>query len=80
MQYQKGSGQTWNHTSPNNLKSQIDFIIINSKWKNSAKNSRAYNSFISLASDHRIVSANIKLSLRKIIKNVSKTKLYDFRP
>ena len=75
---QKISGQTWTHTSLNNFKSQIDFIIMNSKWKNSAKSSRAYNSFISLASDHRIVSANIKLILRKNIKKVSKTKLYDW--
>ena len=77
-QYQKRSGQTWTHTSPNNFKSQINFIIINSNWKNSAKNARAYNSFISLVSDHRIVSANIELSLRKNIKKVSKTKLYDW--
>ena len=46
--------------------------------KNSAKNARSYNSFISLASDHRIVSANIKLSFRKNIKKESKTKLYDW--
>ena len=56
-QYQKRAGQTWTYTSPNNFKSQIDFIIINSKWKISAKNARAYNSFISLASDHRIVKS-----------------------
>ena len=79
-QYQKRSGQTWTHTSLNNFTSQIDFIIINSKWKNNANNSRAYNSFISLASNHCIVSANIKLSLRKNIKKISKTKLYFGRP
>ena len=77
-QYQKRSGQRWTHTSPNNFKSQIDYIIINSNWKNSAKNARAYNLFISLASDNRIVSANIKMSIRKTIKKESKTKLYDW--
>ena len=35
--FQKRAGQLWTHTSPNNFKSQIDFIIINKKWKNSAK-------------------------------------------
>ena len=73
-QYQKILGQTWTHTSPNNFKSQIDFIIINSKWENSSKKAKAYNSFISLAPNYRFVSANIKLSLRK---KVSKTKLHD---
>ena len=50
--------------SPNDFKSQIDFIIINKKWKNSVQNCRAYNSFNSIASDHRIITADIKLSLR----------------
>ena len=30
-------GQLWTHNSPNDFKSQIDFIIINNKWKNSVK-------------------------------------------
>ena len=59
-------------TSPKNFKSQTDFIIINSKWKNSANNSNAYNAFISLDSDHLIVLANI------IYQQISKTKLYDW--
>ena len=49
--------------SSNDFKSQIDFIIINKKWKNSVKNCRAYNSFNSIASDHRIITADIQLSL-----------------
>ena len=35
--FQKRSGQLCTHTSLNNFKSQIDFIIINKKWKNSVK-------------------------------------------
>ena len=62
--FQKRHGQLWTHNSPNDFKSQIDFIIINKKWKNSVKNCRAYNSFNSIASDHRIITADIKLSLR----------------
>ena len=41
----------------NNRKSQIDYILINSKWKNSLKNWQAYSSFASVGSDHRILSA-----------------------
>ena len=35
------------------------------KWRNSVKNAEAYSTFASVGSDHRIVSARIKLSLRK---------------
>ena len=34
------------------------------KWRKSIRNYEAYNAFISLGSDHRIVVANIILSLR----------------
>ena len=33
--FQKRHGQLWTHNSPNDFKAQIDFIIINKKWKNS---------------------------------------------
>ena len=45
--------------------SQIDHIIINKKWKNSVVNSEAYSTFSSVGSDHRVVVAEIKLSLRR---------------
>ena len=35
--FQKRHGQLWTHNSPNDFKSQIDFIIINKIWKNSVK-------------------------------------------
>ena len=75
---QKISGQFWIHARPNDFKSQIDFLIINKKWKNSVKNCRAYNSFISLASDHRIISADIRLCLRANKKKVCNNKPYDW--
>ena len=31
--FQKTKGQLWTHLSPNNLKSQIDNLMINKKWK-----------------------------------------------
>ena len=76
--FQKRHCQLWTHNSTNDFKSQIDFIIINKKWKNSVKNCRAYNSFNSIASDHRIITADIKLSLRANKKKNSKCKPYDW--
>ena len=48
----------------NNRKSQIDHILINIKWKNCLKNCEAYSSSASVGSDHRILSAKRRLSLR----------------
>ena len=45
-------------------KSQIDFIMIRRKWRNSLKNCETYSSFSRIGSDHRIITAKIKLSLR----------------
>ena len=47
-----------------NCKSQIDYILINRKWKNSLKNCETYSSFASVASDHRVLSETLRLSLR----------------
>ena len=38
--------------------------MINKKYKNSSKNCRAFFSFESVASDHRIVTSHFKLSVR----------------
>ena len=55
--FQRRTGQIWTHDSPNGSKAQLDYLIINKKWQNSAKNCRTFNSFIA-------VSAKIRLSLR----------------
>ena len=63
--FQKRQGKLWTYLSDmNGVKSQIDYILINRKWKNSVKNVEAYSSFSSIGSDHRIVTARLKLSLR----------------
>ena len=49
----------------NNTKVQIDYILINMKWKNSAMNCEAYSPFEGVSTDHLIVTAKIRLSLRK---------------
>ena len=56
---EKKVGKLWIHKAPNKTSAQLDYVLINKKWKNSATNCRAYNSFISVASDHIIVTANM---------------------
>ena len=51
---------------------------MNSKWKNSVLNSEAYSSFASVGSDHRIVTAKVRLSLR-VTKAPTPEKRYDWR-
>ena len=63
--FQKREGKLWTYTYVNNNKAQIDYVFINKKWKNSAMNCEAYSSFEGVSSDHRIVTAKIRLSLRK---------------
>ena len=63
--YQKREGKLWTYTYANNTKAQIDYVLINKKWKNSALNCEAYSSFEGVSTDHRIVTAKIRLSLRK---------------
>ena len=43
---------------------QLDYVLIRKKWRNSILNAEAYNTFRSVGSDHRVVSAKIRLSLR----------------
>lgn len=53
----------WTWTHPAGSKQQLDHILINSKWTNSLRNCRAYNT-VELDSDHRIVSTMLITSLR----------------
>ena len=76
--YQKRPSKLWTHTYPNRSHGQLDYIFINKKWKNSALNCEAYKTFDSVGSDHKIVSAKIRLSLRanKIKSSKSPQNLY----
>ena len=65
-------------TYANNSKAQIDYVFINKKWKNSAMNCKAYSSFSGVSSDHRIVTAKIRLRLRKNATRTATTKHYDW--
>ena len=76
--YQKREGKLWTYTYANNTKAQIDYVLINKKWKNSALNCEAYSSFEGVSTDHRIVTVKIRLSLRKNAKRTATTKHYDW--
>ena len=76
--YQKREGKLWTYTYANNSKAQIDYVFINKKWKNSAMNFEAYSSFEGVSSDHRIVTAKLRLSLRKNATGKATTKHYDW--
>ena len=54
--YQKREGKLWTYTYANNTKAQIDYVLMNKKWKNSALNCEAYSSFEGVSTDHRIVT------------------------
>jgi len=62
--FQKHRNKLWTHRSPNGSLSQIDFILFRKRWRKSFKDCQAYSSSNPVGSDHRIVSASIKLSLR----------------
>ena len=76
--YQKREGKLWTYTYANNSKAQIDYVFINKKWKNSAINCEAYSSFEGMSSNHRIVTAKLRLSLRKNATRTATTKHYDW--
>ena len=76
--YQKREGKLWTYTYANNSKAQIDYVFINRKWKNSAMNCEAYSSFEGVSSDHQIVTAKLRLSLRKNATRTATTKHYDW--
>ena len=61
--FHKSRGKLWTFVYPNGEKAQLDCILINNKWQSSAKNAKAYNSFSSVGSDHRIITAKLTLKL-----------------
>ena len=78
IRFRKKTNKMWTHLSDGTLnKGQIDYILIRRKWRNSLKNTEAYNTFQSLGSDHRVVVSKVKVSFRKSRKP-SKRIHYDY--
>lgn len=63
MRFPQPRNRLWTWTHPAGSTHQLDHILINSKWVNSLRNCRAYNS-VEVDSDHRIVSILLVASLR----------------
>ena len=61
--FQKTERKLWTYTYANTTRAQIEYDVINKKWKNSAVNCEAYSSFEGVSTDHQIVTAKIRLSL-----------------
>ena len=64
-QFKKRPGKLWTFKdrATESLR-QLDYILVRRKWRNSLMDAEAYNSFCTVGSDHRVVCAKIRLSLR----------------
>ena len=65
IHFRKKEGKLWTYIIPGGCKCQLDYILIRRKWRNSLLNAEAYNTFAGVGSNHRIVSAKIRLRARK---------------
>ena len=68
----------WTYPNVKNAKARINYILINKKWYNSALNCEVYSSFEGVSSDHRIVTAKIRLNLRRNAARTTTTVQYDW--
>ena len=76
--FQKREGKLWTYTYANKTKAPTDYVFIIKKWNNSAVNCKAYSLFEGVFTDHRIVTAKIRLSLRKNATRTTTTAHYDW--
>ena len=76
--YCKKKGKLWTFSYPNGVKAQLDHILINKKWKNSALDCQSYNTYSSLSSDHRPCNVKVRLSLRANKVKKSRQPKYDW--
>ena len=49
--FQKRKGKLWTFENPKGNRYQLDYILVNSKWKNSVLNSEAYSGFAPVVSE-----------------------------
>ena len=62
--FQKIPGKKWSFMYTSGAKAQLDHILLNKKWKNSAIDCATYNNFDSVSLDHKIVTIKCRLCLR----------------
>ena len=75
--FQKRNDKLWTHTYPNGERAQLDHILINKKWKNSAMDCQSYNTMCSVQSEHKPRTAKILLLLRTCQRPKTKKVPYD---
>ena len=76
--FHKRKGKLWTFLSDTGgIKTKFDYIMLPRKWMNSVKIREEYNYFSSIVSDHRRITAKIKLSLRSNKKR-TKRMTYDW--
>ena len=71
-------GITVNYCYQVDNRAQLDYILVRRKFKNGVLNAQAHNLFCSIGSDHRIVTATIRLSLRANSRTLQKKPKYDW--
>ena len=76
--FQKRKGKLWTNSNANNTKTQIDYVFIKKKWNNCALNCETYSSFEGVSSDHWIITAKIRLSLRRNAARTTTTVHYEW--
>lgn len=78
--FQKPSRNLWTCQYPNGSKGQVDYILVRKKWVRSVTNAQSYTTtFDTLHSDHKAVTAKVKLRLRAPKKHQSDFRAINFR-
>ena len=78
--FQKPSRQLWTCQYPNGSRGQVDYILVRRKWVRSVTNAQSYaTTFSTLHSDHKAVTAKVKLRLRAPKKQQSDFRAINFR-
>ena len=78
--FQKQAGKLWTCQYPNGSRAQLDYIIVRRKWVNSVTDAQSYKTtFDTITSDHKAITATIKLSLRAPKKKQSDFRAINFR-
>ena len=70
--FEKPSRKMWTFKYPNGCKAQLDYILVRKKWARSVKNCEPFSTTcVPINSDHRCLTAVVKLSLRAPKKETS---------
>ena len=70
--FNKKEGKLWTFKNPNGNKAQLDYMLVNRKWRNSVTNCESYNTYKTMDSDHQPCSSKLRLSLRENKREKSK--------